>query len=161
MGKAAFVASRLSVCQPLQLHLRLKPLSFTAREEKYPRADPGTEVSPLLLFISWKSLRRGVVGDSSSSALGGTVAVVSPALSRPSSANESAAGSAAREGEDFCGPAAPPPLAPPTTLPLPFRAKWKAVSGYSTTSNHSVYPENDPGSELGNKGALLLQFRWG
>ena len=135
---------------------------YSPREEKYLRAGPGTEVSPLLLFISWKSLRRGVVGDSSSSALGGTVAVVSPALSRPSSANESAAGSAGREeGEDFCGPAAPPPLAPPTTLPLPFRAKWKAVSGYSTTSNHSVYPENDPGSELGNTGRLLLQFRWG
>ena len=126
MGKAAFVASRLSVCQPLQLHLRLKPLSFTAREEKYPRADPGTEVSPLLLFISWKSLRRGV-GDSSSSALGGTVAVVSPALSRPSSANESAAGSAAREeGRGLLRPCCPSPASSPYYPPSPFQGKMES-----------------------------------
>ena len=37
--------------------------------------------------------------------------------------------------------------------PLPFTAKWKAASGY-TTGNHSVYPENDPSSELGNNGSI-------
>ena len=80
-------------------------------------------------------------------ALGGTVAVVSPALSRPSSANESAV---RREG-GVRGLQRPSPSA--ACHPLPFTAKWKAASGY-TTGNHSVYPENDPSSELGNNGTI-------
>ena len=106
---------------------------------------------PYLLQPEWENICRSWDGSFSSSsfpgrvyaaglgtaaALGGTVAVVSPALP---SANESAAQGGR---EDFCGP-------PPSPYcPLPFRAKWKAASGY-TTNNHSVYPENDPGSELG------------
>ena len=67
------------------------------------------------------------VGDSSSTALGGTVAVVSPALSRPSSANESAAGSAGREeGRGLLRPCCPSPASSPYYPPSPFQGKMES-----------------------------------
>ena len=91
----------LSVCQTLQLHTRQNP---------YLLENPAT-VSPPLHFLEEFTPWLGTAA-----ALGGTVAVVSPALSRPSPpANESSSAGRGGWSPGERTSAAPPP---PTLLSL-------------------------------------------
>lgn len=81
---------------------------YLLQHERKNIADPGTKVSPPLPFLEEFTL----LGTAAAAALGGTVAVVSPALSQPSHPQTKVR---RREGERTS--AAPPPP-PPTTLSL-------------------------------------------
>ena len=120
----------LSVCQTLQLHTRQNPYLLKILRQF------------LLLFLEEFTPWLGTAA-----ALGGTVAVVSPALSRPSPpANESS--SAGRGGwspGERTSAALPLPL-PPSS---PFQGKMESCFR-PLHHNIKVYPENDPGSELCN-----------
>ena len=157
LRKAAFVASPL--CLPVAATApKPETLIFYSLRGKLCAA-PGTEKF-FLLFLSWKSLRR--VGDSSSSsssqggtALGGTVAVVSPALSRPSPpANESS--SAGRGG---WSPGERTSAALPLPPSSPFQGKMESCFR-PLHQQHQSLPRKRPRIITLQQRWLLLQFCW-
>ena len=137
LGKAAFFASALCLPNAATAAEARKPYLLQPEKEDICKSRDRSFSSssfPGRVYAVGLGTAAAAGGE-----LGGTVAVVSPALSRRSHPQTKVR---RREVRGLLRPL-PRPLPPP----LPFTAKWKAASGYPA-SNHSVCPENDLAQNL-------------